>query len=552
MKKSWIFKAFAAISIAFPLILANNEAHAYEITDDGEYALIMNIKNSDAGATIEGSQSSKVLKFNFNEGEEKVKLYDLTKGITPYNGKNEFSGWALSSESSEPAAKDTELAKGDFSMEGHQGDVSFTNGKSVYALFNGEEISELYQLRLDASGGKVNGKDYELLSSKPDEFKTIELSQYIAEREGYKFCGWGYENKIITSIDKSYFSKNNNLTVFALYKSLNFYGVDEEGRLNNPDLPEDQRPPSYVLTLNANGGKIDGKNSQQYDYLNSGNSDNPMPIFHYIPERKSCTFKGWNTKKDGSGTSCTLIDWSSWRASDNNEFERDTLIESRNVYKNITLYATWEGTPTESEATTIPSRSESEIEGSITFEEGRDENYTLDIKEVEIPENLANKNIKFMVDITLRNNRSEEVEINGEKMIIRIKLPEILKGYNHFQAAYIGRQNEIKETLPATLEDGYIVFETTHLSKYGIIATNTSNGGSGSSNEEKTENENENQDENEIENNDEAEDETENAEDSEISEGSNPITGDGIACTVALFAAASIGMAAMPILNKKK
>ena len=136
-------------------------------------------------------------------------------------------------------------------------------------------------------------------------------------------------------------------------------------------------------------------------------------------------------------------------------------------------------------------------------------------------------------------------------MIIRIKLPEILKGYNHFQAAYIGRQNEIKETLPATLEDGYIVFETTHLSKYGIIATNTSNGGS-SSNEEKTENENENQDENEIENNDEAEDETENAEDSEISEGSNPITGDGIACTVALFAAASIGMAAMPILNKKK
>ena len=314
-------------------------------------------------------------------------------------------------------------------------------------------------------------------------------------------------------------------------------------------MPEDQRPPSYVLTLNANGGTIDGQYYKQYDYLYSGNSDTAMPIFHYIPKRKGCTFKGWNTKKDGSGTYCTLIHWNSWRANDNNEFERDTLIENRNVYKNITLYATWEGTPAESEATTIPSRSESEIEGSITFEKGRDENYTLDIKEVEIPENLAGKNIKFMVDITMRNNRSEEVEINGEKMIIRIKLPEILKGYNHFQAAYIGINGEIKETLPATLENGYIVFETTHLSKYGIIATNTSNGGS-SSNEEKTENEN--QDENEIENNDEAEDETENAEDSEISEGSNPITGDGIACTVALFAAASIGMAAMPILNKKK
>lgn len=34
--------------------------------------------------------------------------------------------------------------------------------------------------------------------------------------------------------------------------------------------------------------------------------------------------------------------------------------------------------------------------------------------------------------------------------------------------------DEIKETIPATVEDGYIVFETSHLSQYGIIATNTS------------------------------------------------------------------------------
>ncbi len=550
MKKYWIFKAVAAAGMALPLMMASNEAHAFTIKGDGKYALVMNIKNSDKGATIDGSQSSKVLKFNFDEGEEKVKLYDLTNGITAFNGENEFSGWALSSDSAEPAAKDTELAKEDFNVEGYQEGVSFTNGKNVYALFTNKKLSEPYQLRLDASGGKLNGKDYIFLSSQPDEFKTIDLSKYTAEREGCKFCGWGYENKIITSIDKSYFSKNNNLTVFALYKSLNFYGVDDEGRLNNPNLPEDDRPFSYVLTLNANGGKIDGKESQQYDYLNDGNSENAMPIFHYIPERKGCTFKGWNTKKDGSGTFCTLIHWSSWRASDKTEFERDSLIESGNVYKNITLYATWEGTPTESEGTTFPSRSESEVEGSITFEEDKDENYTLDIKKIEIPENLASKNIKFIVDINLLNNNSEIVEVNGTKMIIKIKLPEILKGYNHFQAAYIGRQGEIKETLPATLKDGYITFETIHLSKYGIIATNKSSGGSGSSNEEKTENENKNQGENEIEN--EGEGSKENAEDNKTSSGINPITGDGIASAVALFAAASLGMAAMPILNKKK
>ena len=224
---------------------------------------------------------------------------------------------------------------------------------------------------------------------------------------------------------------------------------------------------------------------------------------------------------------------------------KHSLIENRNVYKNITLYATWEGTPTESESTTIPSRSESEIEGSLTIEEGTDGNYTLDIKKIEIPENLAGKNIKFMVDINLLNNNNESdiVEVNGKKMIIKIKLPETLKGYNHFEVAYIGINGEIKETLPATLKDGYITFETTHLSKYGIIATNKSSGG-GSSNEEKTENKGETEGEGEN------KDEKENGENKNASE--NPITGDGIACAVALFAAASLGMAAMPILNKKK
>ena len=546
MKKSWIFKALAATGIAFPLMMANNEAHAFTITNDGNYALIMDIKYSDEGATIDGSQS-KVLKFNFDEGEEKVKLYDLTNGITAFNGKNEFSGWGLSSDSTEPAAQNTELTKKDFSSSGEMGNVSYTNGKNVYALFTGKELSETgtYYLKLDPFAGTVNDENSILLSSKSDEFKTVDLSKYVAKRAGCEFCGWGCDGKIVTSIDKSYFKDNYAVTVFALYKSLNFYGVDEKGRLNNPALKEDDRPHSYVLTLNANGGKIDGKESKQYDYLGGANSGTSMPIFHYIPERKGYTFKGWNTKKDGSGTFCTFMYWGSWRADDKKEFERDSLIESMKVYKNITLYATWEETPTEFEGTTFPSRSESEIEGSLTMEEGTDGNYTLDIKKVEIPENLASKNVKFMVDINLLNNNDESdiVEVNGKKMIIKIKLPEDLKGYNHFEVVYIGRNGEIKDTLPATLKDGYITFETTHLSKYGIIATNKSSGG-GSSNEEKTENKGETEGEGEN------KDEKENGESKNASE--NPVTGDGIACAVALFTAASLGIAAMPISNKKK
>ena len=74
-----------------------------------------------------------------------------------------------------------------------------------------------------------------------------------------------------------------------------------------------------------------------------------------------------------------------------------------------------------------------------------------------------------MVDINVLEN-GQIVEINDTKMKIRIALPEDLKGYKKYDVVYI-LDNEIKETIPATIEDGYIVFEATHLSEYGIVAT---------------------------------------------------------------------------------
>lgn len=64
------------------------------------------------------------------------------------------------------------------------------------------------------------------------------------------------------------------------------------------------------------------------------------------------------------------------------------------------------------------------------------------------------------------------VKISNTKMKIRIALPEDLKGYDKYEVVYIVN-DEIKETIPAAVENGYIVFETNHLSQYGIIATNT-------------------------------------------------------------------------------
>ena len=66
------------------------------------------------------------------------------------------------------------------------------------------------------------------------------------------------------------------------------------------------------------------------------------------------------------------------------------------------------------------------------------------------------------------------VKINDTKMKIRIALPEDLKGYKKYEIVYI-LDGEIKETIEAKVENGYIVFETSHLSHYGIVAIEENN-----------------------------------------------------------------------------
>ena len=108
-----------------------------------------------------------------------------------------------------------------------------------------------------------------------------------------------------------------------------------------------------------------------------------------------------------------------------------------------------------------------EVKGSITFEKDMSKNYTLYIKKVEVKKELAFKNIKYIVDINVLKD-GEVVKISDNKMKIKVALPNDLKGYKKYEVVYISN-DEIKETIPATVKDGYIVFETSHLSEYGLI-----------------------------------------------------------------------------------
>ena len=503
IKKSLIF--LTIILAVTCLFVFSNRVNAATISDDGKYSLVLTTNEYEG--CFDG-EYTKLVRFNIEEGETTVKLSELTKGIVPFNGKTEFSHWEMA----ENTKASEELAIADFTGSGYfytstGKEVNYTNGLTLNAKFSdkGLKDSGKYYITLDAFAGTINGKAKLTLESKAEEFKTIDLTKYTPVRKGYTFKGWDLDGKIVTSINSSAFAKDAAINLTATYTQDIFNGN------------------GIVLKLNANGGKIDGKESNSYDYIGGNNSGTSMSLLPYMPVREGYTFNGWNTKKDGSGEIYKYVYWRFWDKDEktDKEFDKDTLIKEENGYeryKNVTLYASWTKTSGEPEQpakeTVKEIESTGETKAKIEFAKEVSKDYKLDIKPVEVKKDLTSKNVKYVVDINVLEN-GEVVKISDTKMKIRITLPEDLKGFNKYEVVYISN-DEIKETIPATVEDGYIVFETSHLSQYGIVATNV---------EEKTE-------------------QTKN-------ETNNPKTGDNIAMYISVFVVAVAGITATMVAKKR-
>ena len=501
IKKSLIFLTIILAGIC--LFIFSNKVNAATISDDGKYSLVLTA-NEDEGC-FDG-EYVKLVRFNIAKGETTVKLSELTKGIVPFNGKTEFSHWEMAENTK--ASEELEIANftgsGNFYTSTGE-EVKYTNGLMLNAKFSDKELKDSgkYYVSIDAFGGTINGKAKITLESKAEEFKTIDLTKYTPVRKGYTFKGWDLDGKIVTSINSSAFAKDAAINLTATYTQDTFDGTDR------------------VLILNANGGTIDGKASNKYDYLGGGNSGTAMSLLPYIPVREGYTFNGWNSKKDGSGKNFKYIYWRRWDKDDKDDLNRDTIIKNTlgaEYYQNVTLYASWtknSGEPEQlAEETVKEIQSTGKTKGKIEFEKGVSKNYKLDIRPIEVKKDLTSKNVKYVVDINVLEN-GQIVKISDTKMKIRIALPEDLKGFGKYEVVYISN-DEIKETIPATVEDGYIVFETSHLSQYGIVATNL---------EEKTE-------------------QTKN-------ETNNPKTGDNIAMYISVFVVAVAGITATMIAKKR-
>ena len=284
--------------------------------------------------------------------------------------------------------------------------------------------------------------------------------------DGYTFTGWyigksgegfGYEYK--EEITKTDF-KENYLYVYGAFLSNSVENAYS----------------GYSINFNANGGTIDGKTVKEYGYV-APNSGYPIYFNKLVPERSGYKFLGWNTKADGTGKNLTGLYWAEWNKDRWNEGDWYELDG-----KKLTLYATWEKTadtpkpPVTNKVEELSTKVEgTEVEVKVELEKALEEGSKLQIVKVaeeKVTEvKKLEENLKAVFDINVVSNAGDIIKIEDNKMQIRMLLEENLRGYDKYQVVYI-KDGKIVEEKPTKIDGNYIIFETDHLSEYGIIATN--------------------------------------------------------------------------------
>ena len=538
MKKS-IISLLVVIVMLLGIILGMTNTVLAETPTTKTYTIIYKVDDSMGPATgtgdINGETMAQVT-LKLEEGQ-KVNVNDVfkEKGFNVFYEGKKFLNWKKYSET-EPSEEVETLTTTDFGqVKLGYGENAKTVENAVVLMANfdyegGYESDDYYYISLNPCKGKINDngtlKSIVNIIIPKSEFTTVDLTKYVPTgADGYTFTGWyigesgkglGYEYK--EEITKTDF-KENYLYVYGAFLSNSVENAYS----------------GYSISFNANGGTIDGKTVKEYGYV-APNSGYPIYFEKLIPKREGYKFIGWNTKADGSGKNLTGLYWPEW---DENRWGEGDWYEVTG--RKMTLYATWEKTaetvtpaptPEENKVTELSTKVEnSEVEVKVELEKAVEKGSKLQIVKV-AEEKVAEvkkieKNLKAVFDINVVSNAGEIIKIEDNKMQIRILLEESLRGYDKYQVVYI-KDGKIVEEKPTKIDGNYIIFETTHLSEYGIIANNN----------EKVEETQKPQ--------------TDNKEtQEEANKTQNPQTGDNVVVFGIIFVVAVLGLTISTIISKK-
>ena len=479
MKKS-IISLLVVIVMLLGIILGMTNTVLAETPTTKTYTIIYKVDDSMGPATGTGDINGETMAqttVELTEGQQiNVDEVFKEKGFKVFYEGKKFLNWKKYSET-EPSKEVETLTTTDFGqVKLGYGENAKTVENAVVLMANfdyegGYESDDYYYISLNPCKGKINDngtlKSIVNIIIPKSEFTTVDLTKYVPTgADGYTFTGWyigesgkglGYEYK--EEITKTDF-KENYLYVYGAFLSNSVENAYS----------------GYSINFNANGGTIDGKTVKEYGYV-APNSGYPIYFEKLIPKREGYKFIGWNTKADGSGKNLTGLYWAEWNKDRWNEGDWYELDG-----KKLTLYATWEKTAETpkppvtnkvEELSTVVEGTEVEVKVEVAkpLEEGSKlqivkvaEEKVAEVKKIE-------KNLKAVFDINVVSNAGEIIKIEDNKMQIRILLEESLRGYDKYQVVYI-KDGKIVEEKPTKIDGNYIIFETDHLSEYGIIANN--------------------------------------------------------------------------------
>lgn len=178
---------------------------------------------------------------------------------------------------------------------------------TLYANWKAKE----YKLIMNPNGGTLNGSTAVFTAPEPliyDSGNHRTVSSKIPTREGYEFSGWYDENGTLVYDSSGKNVNDGTYWVDGLYKY--------DGDLK---VYAHWKSESYTVKYNANGGEGDMADQ----IIQFGVSTNLNWNTFY---RGGFNFVGWNTKKDGTGTS----------------YQDHQKVKDITKNPTITLYAQWQ------------------------------------------------------------------------------------------------------------------------------------------------------------------------------------------------------------------
>ncbi len=181
------------------------------------------------------------------------------------------------------------------------GKWSYADGNVVaFARWRGENEPETYSAYFNANGGKL----YDYIQTSKWTTTTYcyteigknyydNVTQLTPKRDGYTFLGWYSKQRGGVKV----YHANGSVTNEGTYFKNNFWQYQ-----GNPTFYAQWKANTYTIQFDGNGGtgKKPSMTGLEYgkEYVLSENS----PITNGF-ERSGYSFLGWNTKKDGTGTS---------------------------------------------------------------------------------------------------------------------------------------------------------------------------------------------------------------------------------------------------------